>query len=209
MRIEEANDLLKPGYLPFEAGYKRYEDGLLLVAARSNLINIKREMVEWWFSCLHITGSHSGWHNLEHVYSDWIGQRNNGQYIGGTHISHERFGSDQIHKLKVNFLDPSTILDVNQFENLKLTAIYARIGTLEEEGYNAKVVHLIRDTDYGCEIRSRYWLGYFEGNNLDNDYSTRFSMSPDEIGSGLCKHCHEEMSNFGLFLHDLYKSRTK
>ena len=27
MRFEDANDLLKPGYLPFESGYQELEDG--------------------------------------------------------------------------------------------------------------------------------------------------------------------------------------
>jgi hypothetical protein len=33
MLLEQANDLLRPGYLPLETGYQRLEDGTLLVAA--------------------------------------------------------------------------------------------------------------------------------------------------------------------------------
>ncbi len=208
MRIEEANDLLKPGYLPFEAGYKRYEDGLLSVAARSTLANITGKMVEWWFTYIQNTEQYALWHQKDHVFSDWIGERGTGKYIGGTHIAHERLGGDEIHKLKINFLDPSDILDVSKFEELGITAIYGRIGIEGVPGYAAKVVHFVRDTPYGSEMRSRFWLGCFEGNDLENNRETRLKVYPDEIGAGLCKHCHEEMSNFNLFLIDLYEKET-
>lgn len=209
MRIEEANDLLKPGYLPFEAGYKRYDDGLAVVAARTSLFNITGKMIEWWFGYIQHTEDYILWHKEDHIYSDWIGERGTGKYIGGTHIAHEKLGDDQIHKLKINFLDPARILDTSRFSSLGVTAIHARLGDEEMPGYGAKMVHFIRDTDYGCEMRSRFWLGDFEGNDLANDYKTRLKVYPDGIAAGLCKHCHEEMSNFGTFLPELYHSKTK
>lgn len=208
MRIEEAKELLEPGYLPFEAGWKRYEDGLLVVAARSSLANINGEMIEWWFSHIQSTERYLLWHKDDHVYSDWIGERGTGKYIGGTHIAHERLGGDEIHKLKINFLDPSNILDVSRFPGQRITAIHARLGMDGSEGYAAKMVHIIRDTEYGCEMRSRFWLGYFEDNDLINDPETRLRVYPDHIGAGLCKHCHEEMSNFNIFLPKLYEQET-
>ena len=32
MRFEDANEMLKPGYLPFESGYQEIEDGKWVVA---------------------------------------------------------------------------------------------------------------------------------------------------------------------------------
>lgn len=208
MRIEEANELLEPGYLPFEAGWRRYEDGLLVVAARSSLANINGEMIEWWFSYIQDTQQYLLWHKEDHVYSDWIGERGTGKYIGGTHIAHERLGGNEIHKLKINFLNPSNILDISRFPEQRVTAIHARLGMDGQEGYAAKMVHFIRDTAYGCEMRSRFWLGYFEGNDLANDLETRLKIYPDHVGAGLCKHCHEEMSNFTTFLPELYEKKT-
>ena len=54
----------------------------------------------------------------------------------------------------------------------------------------------------------RFWLGYFEGNDLANDLETRLKIYPDHVGAGLCKHCHEEMSNFTTFLPELYEKKT-
>lgn len=208
MKIEEANELLKPGYSPFEAGWKRYEDGLLVEAARSSLANINGAMIEWWFSHIQNTEQYLLWHKDDHIYSDWIGERGTGNYIGGTHIAHERLGGEEVYKLKINFLDPSNILDVSKFAEQFATAIYARLGIEGSEGYTGKMVHFVRDTEYGCEMRSRFWLGYFEGNDLENDLETRLKIYPDHVGAGLCKHCHEEMSNFNLFLPMLYEEET-
>lgn len=208
MRIEEANGLLKPGYLPFEAGYKRYEDGLLVIAARSSLMNITKEMIEWWVGYVHNSEQYSWWHKEDHVFSDWIGERGTGKYIGGTHIAHERLGGEEIHKLRINFLDPSLIMDTSKFEAAGVTAIHARLALDGEPGYVAKLLHFVRDTPYGCEMRSRFWMGYFEGNDLENNFETRTRIYPDEVGAGLLKHCHEEMSNLGIFLPELYERET-
>ena len=52
--------------------------------------------------------------------------------------------------------------------------------------------HFLRDTDYGCEMRSRFWL--FE--------------VPDMAGAGIMHHCIEEMGTLADFLPDLYMQET-
>lgn len=206
MKITEANELLKDGYLPFEAGYKRLDDGVLLIACRSSLIGVTGKMIDWWFSYIDGTEDYKLWHPTEHVFSSWIGERGTGRYIGGTHIAHEFLGnSTELHKLKINFLDPSGILDTGRFKESGVsTAIYARIGMEDKPGFAGKMVHLIRDTIYGCEMRSRFWLGLFEENDLPNTPEVRKSIFPDEFAEGLCKHSHEEMSILPTFLPALY-----
>ncbi|NLR63051.1 hydrolase [Chitinophaga varians] len=207
MKPEEANQLLQPGYLPFEAGYQRLDNGILLVAARSSLINVKGHMIDWWFSYVHTTEQYKQWHPEDHVYSDWIGERGTGKYIGGTHIAHEKLGGDTVHKLKINFRSPSELLATEHFTAAGVsTAVHARLGEDGAPGWTAKMVHLVRDTSYGCEMRSRFWLGCFADNELENDYDTRVRIYPDEVGTGLQKHCHEEMSILGQFLPALYQS---
>jgi len=41
-------------------------------------------------------------------------------------------------------------------------AICARVGALEAPVWVGHVIHLCRDTAYGCEVRSRFWLGDFD-----------------------------------------------
>ncbi len=111
MYIEEANQLLEPGYLPFEAGYKRLDNGIMLVAARSSLIGCSGKMIDWWFSFIEDTATYKLWHPTDHVYSAWEGECGTGKYIGGTHIVDEYLaGPPDIFKLKINFRDPFRII---------------------------------------------------------------------------------------------------
>jgi hypothetical protein len=52
MELNAANDLLNPGYLPFESGYKDLADGKRLVAALTRMPGCRAKMVHWWFSWL-------------------------------------------------------------------------------------------------------------------------------------------------------------
>ncbi|MBW2282236.1 MAG: hypothetical protein JRG82_15975, partial [Deltaproteobacteria bacterium] len=44
MRLDEADQLLEPGYLPLEAGFVRLDDGQLHVAARTTMVGCKGSM---------------------------------------------------------------------------------------------------------------------------------------------------------------------
>ena len=52
MELSQANDLLNPGYLPFESGYRDLADGKRLVAALTRMPGCRAKMVHWWFSWL-------------------------------------------------------------------------------------------------------------------------------------------------------------
>ncbi|MCK1597048.1 hypothetical protein [Bradyrhizobium sp. 164] len=45
MRFEDANDMLKPGYLPFESGYQEIEDGKWVVAGLTRMPGCRAKMV--------------------------------------------------------------------------------------------------------------------------------------------------------------------
>jgi hypothetical protein len=62
------------------------------------------------------------------------------------------------------------------------------VGALEQDLQMGHLVHFVRDTDLGCEMRSRFWI--FKGD--------------EKIGAGLMQHCIEEMSQLGSFLPELY-----
>jgi hypothetical protein len=63
---------------------------------------------------------------------------------------------------------------------------------------------LCRDTDYGCELRSRFWLGDFDPSEVAPDRESRMQLFPDGVGEGFLKHCHEEMTYLAGFLPELY-----
>jgi hypothetical protein len=208
MRLDQANDLLEPDGLPFEAGYLRLEDGQLHVAARTTLLACTADMVDWWFGYLETTEQYKWWHPLDHVWCEWVGEPGTGCYVGGTHNVHERIGGE-LQKLKIHFRDPAAYLDVTRFERTGVkAAICARVGLLEAPVWAGHLIHLCRDAPYGCEMRSRFWLGDLDPPELAPDRAARISLFPDRMGAGLLKHCHEEMSYLAAFLPRLYAKET-
>src|SRR4030042_2987510 len=70
---------------------------------------------------------------------------------------------------------------------------YGRVGLLDEDKQLGYLIHFVRDTDYGCEMRSQFWL--FD--------------APDEFGRHLMTHCIQEMGNLAGLLPDLYAKETR
>jgi DAPG hydrolase PhiG domain len=86
MELHEANDLLNPGYLPFESGYRDLSNGKRLVAALTRMPGCRAKMVHWWFSWLGGTDQYKLWHPTDHVFSDWENRRD-GNYIGASFMN--------------------------------------------------------------------------------------------------------------------------
>ncbi|HYC01096.1 MAG TPA: hypothetical protein VEC57_18315 [Candidatus Limnocylindrales bacterium] len=207
MKIQDANRLLEPGYCDMESGYARLADGQLYVACWTLMPHCNGAMVDWWFGYLSTTEQYKWWHPRDHVWCEWIGERGTGRYIGGTHNVHEYIGGD-LARLKVNFRDPGDYLDVARFEAAGISAaVCARVGPLDSAVYAGHLMHVCRDTDYGCEMRSRFWLGDFEP-PMTADYRTLQQVFSDSMGEGLLKHCHEEMTYLAGFLPGLYARET-
>jgi len=209
MRLADANRLLEPGYLDLEAGYVRLDDGQLHVAAWTTMMGCKGRMIEWWFGFLRTTEQYKWWHPRDHVWCEWIGERGTGRYIGGTHNVHEYIGGE-LAKLRIHFVEPSTYLDASRFSEAGASAaVCARVGLLEAPIWTGHLIHLCRDTDYGCEMRSRFWLGDVDPGEMAPDRETRIQLVPDRIGEGLLKHCHEEMSYLAGFLPTLHARESR
>ena len=204
MELAAANQLLDSGYLDFESGYKRLSDGQLHVANWTTMFGCTGKMVEWWFDFLETTEQYKWWHPKDHVWCEWIEGADSSNYVGGTHRVHEYIGGE-LQKLRIHFRDPSEYLDVSRFSEAGVTAaVCARVGPLDSTIWAGHLIHLCRDTDYGCEMRSRFWLGDFDPPELAPDAESRRSLFPDSAGEGLVKHCHEEMSYLAQFLPGLY-----
>ena len=52
MRFEDANEMLKPGYQPFESGYQELGDGKWVVAGLTRMVGSRAKMIHWWFGWL-------------------------------------------------------------------------------------------------------------------------------------------------------------
>ncbi len=127
MRFEDANEMLKPGYLPFESGYQELEDGKWVVAGLTRMPGCRAKMVDWWFGWLGDIDWYRLWHPRDHVYS---GRENrvNGKYIGASHLVHEYLaGKDgPLFKLRIDFHDPSETFDAKLYKQSGALAVCAK-----------------------------------------------------------------------------------
>lgn len=223
--LENANDLLKPGYLPLETGVTRLPDGQLQVACLTKMPGCKGRMINWWFGWLANTEHYRWWHPRDHVWTEWEtgypGPNNNpddANYVGYAHLVHEYIGG-QMNKLRIHFMDPSIHLDTSRFEDAGVgTVICARGGFLDRPLRIAHLIHLVRDTEDGCEMRSRFWAGDIEVtipllgpifSRAVNTRRMRGRLVPDEFGRALLVHCSEEMNHLASFLPELFHKLTK
>lgn len=215
LRFEDANELLKPGYTPFESGYQELEDGKWVVAALTRMPGCRKKMVDWWFSWVGDIETYRFWHPSDHVFSDWE-NRVNGNYIGATHLVHEYLaGKDgPLYKLRIEFHEPSKTFDADIYAQSGMFAVCARPGLLEAPFHVGQMTHLIRETDYGCEMRSRFWLGLISHRDPNSSLSEaqirdmRAKHLDAEFARRLHQHCVEEMGYLAEILPILYRRIT-
>jgi hypothetical protein len=215
LRFEDANDLLKPGYLPFESGYLALDDGKWVVAALTRMPGSRAKMVDWWFSWLGDIEWYRLWHPTDHVSSAWE-NRIDGRYIGASHIVEEYFGGRDAPALKrrIQFHDPSETFDAKAYAASGHLAICARNGPLEGPVATGRMCHFVRDTDYGCEMRSRFWLGEISSRDpavslsVEEARALRAKHLDREFARRLHQHCVEEMGYLAEMLPTLYKRVT-
>jgi DAPG hydrolase PhiG domain len=215
MRFAEANDLLKPGYLPFESGYLELEDGKWVVAALTRMPGVRAKMVDWWFSFCGDIEWYRLWHPTEHVSSAWE-NRIDGRYIGASHIVEEYFGGRDgpLHKRRIQFHEPAETFDAEAYGKSGHLAICARNGPLEGAFATGRMCHFVRNIDVGCEMRSRFWLGEISARDgvtaisLEDARALRGKHLDREFARRLHQHCVEEMGYLAEVLPTLYRRVT-
>ncbi|ANI93302.1 DAPG hydrolase family protein [Dietzia timorensis] len=165
----DLNRLLEPGYHEVETGYCALPDGTGYTTSLTIFPGATAEMLRWWF----------WWHSVEAArYTLWFpwnhvsalaqnrdvltapGLTDEQRYIGNTHNIDEYIGAD-LQKIAISFVDPGELgIDAAAMPAAGIHAsacghVYLRRPWL----YSATMVHLVRDTDEGFELRSRYRLG--------------------------------------------------
>lgn len=192
MLIEEVNQLLEPGYQSTETGYFRLPNGQMYVTVLTRMPRCKGKMVDWWFGYLDGTEKYKMWDPKSHLFLEWDEHWRPGHYIGASHTIEEMMG-ERVFKAKVHFCEPSDFFDTSRFEEANVGAAICADGyDRKKDCLDAHLIHFVRDTDFGCEMRSRFWL--YE--------------APDKAGAELMQHCIEEMGTLADFLPDLYAKET-
>lgn len=219
---DECQCMLEPGYLPLENGYAQLPSGEMFVAILTPMPGVSGEMIDWWFNW---HGSESQryklWHPHAHMKAQWKDPRGNDpdtsdrkRYIGNTSFVDEYIG-DKVLKLAIQFKDPATFgLHSTQLEKAGIqTAVCAHVGPAQGPVNIGKLVHVIRATDDGCEMRSRFWLGkaylrdrpesHWANTVLGTKLISKLAINRTH-GSDMVVHCAMEMAHLASFLPVLY-----
>ncbi len=212
MNYRDRTRLFTPESLEFESGVERLEEGVIHVSVLTPMLGVSAGMIAWWFgSYMRTTEHYRMWHPRDHVWMDWE-NKSPGTHVGAHHLVHEYIGG-KLHKLRISFLDPAENMGQGANEPGSLF-ICARVGILGRPIQIGRMVHAVYDKEWGCELRSHFWLGHVETELLaglvqaaGNTPWVRRRVVSLTDGRALEAHCHEEMSTLGRFLPALFAGR--
>lgn len=201
----------------FKTEVRRHPNGVFEVSALTPMPGVSPEMVRWWFAdYMQTTEHYKRWHPTAHVWMDWENKMP-GEFVGASHLVHEYIGED-LQKLRIQFVPPEEILGDVEFREDDV-AVCALPGLLEQPIYGGKMCHIIRRTDEGAEMLSRFWLGQIakrDGNEkvasmiglLGNTYIARKIGVRKSDAIDLMNHATQEMGYLSEFLPELYREET-
>ena len=179
MYIEDLNQLLEPGYQEMETGYYRLENGQIHVAALTRMPRCNGEMVNWWFGFLDNTEKYKLWHPDDHLLLEWDDKFSPGNYIGATMTIKENMGN-VILDGKIRFVEPSIFFDTSRFEEANVGTVICGDGYgLEMDKQVGQIIHFVRNTDFGCEMRSRFWILDASASNFDASTMKKSALIPN------------------------------
>ena len=205
--FDDAAAILEDGYLPTENGYGTLRDGGIQVSVRTDMPGATPAMWSWWFGW-HGCDSrrYKLWHPRAHVSARWSDDGgDDAEYVGRTSLIREYIGS-AYSKVAIQFVDPSSLrLELRGGE----VAVCARLGSSEARVDVGWLIHHVRPTIDGSEMRSRFWMGgrhigTRSGNQSADEAIKRLAAREIPNPRDLMVHCAQEMNHLAGFLPELY-----
>ena len=219
--VTQADLLLEPGYLPLENGFTRLANGQVFVAVLTKMPRVTSKMIDWWFGWHYMESQrYKLWHPRAHVLNraermigDDPGLSDREKYLHNPNYVTEYVGGDLLD-ISIAFSEASDFLDISRFEAAHVgTAICGVVSYQSSPLVFGLIIHLIRETEDGCEMRSRFWLGKIElkgvpaAGLLSKITGSRFVAKravPIQLGRDMVVHCAAEMNHLASFLPDLF-----
>lgn len=202
--FEDIAALRDSGAQQTENGYGRLSDGGIAVAVRTDMPDVTPDMWAWWFGW-HGDDSrrYKLWHPRAHVSARWSAPGSG--YVGRTSIVKEYLGSDLAH-VTIRFVDPTELGLTGLGDQV---AICARVGSADLPVDVGWLVHHIRRTPTGSEMRSRFWMGGRHvalrgGVGLANRALRPVAARQLPDPRDLLVHCAQEMNHLAGFLPALH-----
>jgi FAD/FMN-containing dehydrogenase len=217
--LQDLADLEKEGYLAVENGYAEHEDGSIRVAVLTDMPGVTPQMWDWWF------GWHGSqdmryklWHPGAHLAANWEDGRADHCYIGRNSVIKEYIGNT-IQDAVIQFKSPLAFGFSKQAVNEpdKVVFICARIGHPDFPVDFGYLVHQVRATENGSEMRSRFLVGkqYISARKEGKITAALVNVVkslkklPKNFARDLFQHCAEEMKHLAGFLPELYQEQAK
>jgi hypothetical protein len=204
--FDDAAGLLDDGYQPTENGYGVLRDGGLQVSVRTDMPGVEPAMWAWWF------GWHGSdarryklWHPRAHVSARWSDTGADGRYVGRTSLVQEYLGST-FTRPAIRFVEPATLGLRSVGDAI---AICARLGSADIPVDVGWLIHHVRATADGAEMRSRFWMGgrhvsLRAGKSLADRTLRVFAARQLPDPRDLLVHCAQEMNHLAGFLPALF-----
>lgn len=210
--LEKATDLLQNGYTKHEIGYTLEPDGEQRVAVLTTMPNVTPQMWAWWFGWHGCRDNrYKLWHPKAHVSAVWEDGKDDIAYIGRTSKIQEYIGK-KLEKANIRFISPTELgFEAKDIaDESQVVFICARLGLTSfplDFGY---LIHQIRATENGSEMRSRFFIGgkhialrseKFLAKGISKMLQKMYRL-PEQQAIDLLTHCAEEMNHLAKFLPD-------
>jgi DAPG hydrolase PhiG domain len=216
MDLSEVGALLDPAPLPIETGYERLPDGVLHIAARTDMRGCTGEMFEWWFRWRCDTQKYVWWHPVDHVYSAWQGDLREDTHVGSEHVVTEFFTGLPADDLVIQFRDPGEFFDPAGYAAARASgavsaSVLGRVGVGSHQPrrradggvLGGRLLHIGRDTEWGMALRSHFYLGQdLPAAGMSAEEIA--AVVTDEFGRGLLQHAYNEFTFLSRFLPSLF-----
>jgi len=222
-RIQDANNMLSPGYSKGENGYCVMPDGSGYVALLHKMPGVTAQMFNWWFA----------WHGLEDLrYKIWFPEYHISAHVdegdrakildpdrplplkfqGMTHHVVEDIGGGVPNAVDISFLTPEDFgFDMGRYHSSNAEALAAanvrakpQDAPVDDPGLPLAFVHLVRNVPGGIEVRNRFWIGYQIVNKKPVLALPDGVSIPEEACQGLFQHDVQEFANLAAILSALY-----
>jgi hypothetical protein len=209
-RIENARRLAEDGYGEVETGYSIEKSGEIRVAILTEMPRVLPTMWDWWFGWHGCRDNrYKLWHPKSHQAAKWLDGKDDEAYIGRTSMIQEYIGKT-FTKASIRFIAPE---EFGLISNQKSVFICARVGYTNFPLNFGWLLHQVRKTADGAEMRSRFWIG---GEHIEIRRAgiifkgiakvlQKIVPAQRQLAKDLLIHCAEEMNHLAQFLPEIYK----
>ena len=178
LEIEDRNKIFDAGYLPDDfGGIRKLKSGGYVLSNNTKFEGSTGEMLQWYFAWHPLDGfRYTIWDPYDH-YGLRISEEARTKILdpdttllqkcqGVTHhVDESLIPGTEPGLLHIAFTDPAELgYDAEKIGTQACSFIVTANVEIEtpEDVPNFPVVmlHMARDTEYGCELRSRFWMGY-------------------------------------------------